>query len=249
MTEAVIAWISAVFLSTFFYTGILELGDYTARAPQRPGGHLGRTAGQLASGEPLRDNAVPLVWQMLSLVPGWIVLLGVSWFAAGLMGHERGWKIGRERNDVLQGIAVGVLLQIPTMAIVQSIIQLVIGDFEPSGRALTLIDSINSPQALILLVLGVAVGAPIVEELFYRGIIQRALIDRLGGVAGWLLASIIFGAVHLSLIEFFPLTVAGLGFGWLAWRTGRLLPAIIAHVTFNSFTVAVLLANAAAANS
>ena len=246
--EALIAWISSVILSSFFFVGLLEIGDYTARAPERPGGYIGRTFGQLTSGQELRDDALPLVWQMFTLVPGWIVLLGVAWFVAGIVGHERrGWNVGREPKDVAIGIGAGLFLQVPIMVIVGILMNLILGDFAPSGRALTLIDSINSPIALIALFLAVAVGAPVVEEFFYRGIVQGALVERLGGIPGVLIASIIFGAVHLNVIEFVPLTIAGLGFGLLAWKTGRLLPAIVAHMTFNTFTLIVLLLSSTAA--
>ena len=93
----------------------------------------------------------------------------------------------------------------------------------------------------ILLVLCVAVGAPVVEELFYRGLVQPALIRLTNPTIGIGLASLIFGAVHFSVVELIPLSVVGLVLGLLAHQTGRLLPAIIAHMAFNSFTLAILL--------
>ena len=245
LPEALIAWVTSVFLSTFFFVGLLEVGNFSATRPDRPGGYIGRSVGQLASGEELRDDALPLVWQMATLVPGWILLLGVAWFMAGILGRERrGLHVGREPKDVAVGVVAGLLLQVPLLTVVGILMNLILGDFAPSGRALTIVDSVNSPLALIALFLGVAVGAPLVEEFFYRGIVQGALVERLGGIPGVLIASIIFGAVHLNVIEFVPLTVAGFGFGWLAWKTGRLLPAIVAHMTFNTFTLLVLLLSA-----
>lgn len=244
LSEALLAWVSSVFLSTLAYIGLLSAGGYSAFTPQRPGGHIGRSVGQLANGDALSDDAVPLIWQMLLLFPGWIILLGVAWFSAVAFGHSRpGWSLKGTPSDVLTGIAGGLFLQVPMMVIVAIIMQLVIGDFAPSGRALALIDSIDSPLAVVLLFLAVAVGAPVVEELFYRGIIQGALVERWGPVIGIGASSIIFGAVHLSFIEMAPLTVAGLGFGFLAWKSGRLLPAVIAHMTFNTFTLVLLFAS------
>lgn len=249
LREALIAWLASAFIGTFAFVAILSAGGYSAQAPERPGGYVGRAVAQRANGEELADDAIPVVWQMASLIPGWIALLGVAWFVAGVLGRDRrGWHIGRKLSDVPLGLAAGLFLQVPVMVLVSILMQNILGDFTPSGRALTLIDGVrDSPVAIIALVLAVAVGAPIVEELFYRGIVQSALTERIGW-PGVLIASVIFGAVHLSVIEFFPLAVAGLGFGLLAYGTGRLLPAIVAHMAFNGYVLVLLLASAASSS-
>ena len=242
--EAILAWVASVFLSTVAYIALLSVGGYSPFTPERPGGHIGRSIGQIANGELPNDDAVPLIWNMALLVPGWIILLGVAWVSAGIFGHSRpGWSLKGTPSDVAIGVVTGLLLQVPIMVVVGIIMQLILGEFAPSGRALALVDSIDSPIAVIALFLAVAVGAPIVEELFYRGIVQGALVDRMGPVLGIGLTSVIFGAVHLSAIEFAPLAVAGLGFGLLAWKRGRLLPAIVAHMAFNTFTLVLLFAS------
>ncbi|MHB8467131.1 MAG: CPBP family intramembrane glutamic endopeptidase [Acidimicrobiales bacterium] len=87
------------------------------------------------------------------------------------------------------------------------------------------------------------VGAPFAEEIFFRGLAQPALQDRLGGVGGLVLTSALFGLAHASgnPAEAIPaLSLVGLVVGTLAWRTARLGPGIVAHITFNSITVASL---------
>lgn len=243
LAEAAPAWIASAFFSVLIYGGLLAAGDFSSFSPQRPGGHLGRAVGQFTSGEPLRNDAVPIIWRMASLVPGWIVMLGVAWFLASITGKDkRGWDLRGKASDIPLGIGAGMFIQVPILTIVGILMTLVLGDFTQSGRAQELVDSLNSPFAYAALIIGVAVGAPLVEELFYRGIIQGALVEKLGDIPGLVLASIIFGAVHFSWIEFIPLAVAGLGFGLLALKTGRLLPAIIAHMAFNAFTLVFLFA-------
>ncbi len=243
--EALLAWPAAVVIGTTAYLIVIQIGGYSASIPQRPGGHLGRAVGQLARDETLRNDTLPLVWQMLLLAPGWIALLGVSWLFAGALGHERtGWSLRGEASDVPLGVFSGVLLQIPLLIIVLVIIQAVFGEIEQSGRALALVDMADTWPEVAILVLFVGVGAPVVEELFYRGLVQTWFVDRLGPVVGIGISSLIFGAVHLSLIELAPLTVVGMVLGLLYWKTGRLLPAIIAHMTFNLFTLVNLLAAA-----
>jgi membrane protease YdiL (CAAX protease family) len=54
--------------------------------------------------------------------------------------------------------------------------------------------------------------------------------------------SLIFGAVHFQWLQFPALALAGLLFGVLAERYGRLGPAIAAHMVFNLTAVVTLLA-------
>jgi membrane protease YdiL (CAAX protease family) len=47
-------------------------------------------------------------------------------------------------------------------------------------------------------------------------------------------ASAIFGIVHLNPIQVFYAFFLGLVFGWLYYRTGSLMPCIVGHVLNNS---------------
>jgi hypothetical protein len=91
-----------------------------------------------------------------------------------------------------------------------------------------------------------AIGAPIAEELFFRGLAQPAIQRRLGDIGGLLMTAALFGLAHASGNpgEAIPaLALVGLVVGWLAWRTGRLGPGIVAHMVFNGITVAALAAS------
>ncbi len=243
LPEAAVGWFTAQFVGVAAF-GLIAAAGFDLVSPQRPGGFLGRAVGQSRSGV-FEDNSLPLVWQMLLQVPSWITMLGVAWALAGLAGKaQTGWSLSGDAKDVGRGIGMGLFLQVPVVIIVVNLMILIFGEITPTGRPLALVDSIDGPLDLIALVLVVAVGAPIVEELFYRGIIQPALVRRLGPWLGIGISSLIFGAVHFAWVDLLPLTAVGAGFGILAHRYGRLLPAIIAHMTFNAFTLAILLASA-----
>lgn len=213
-------------------------------APQRGGGFLGRAVAQNRTGE-FEDNALPLFWQMLIQVPSWIVMLGVTWIIAGTIGRARpGWSLRGEPLDVARGMGSGFVLQIPIVIIVATIVMLIFGEQIPSARPQALVDAINNPLDLIALVGVVVVGAPIVEELFYRGVVQPSLVRRFGPIVGIGITGVIFGAVHFSLVDLAPLSVVGIGFGILAHKYGRLLPAIVAHMTFNAVALIAVLAAA-----
>jgi uncharacterized protein len=92
------------------------------------------------------------------------------------------------------------------------------------------------------------VGAPLIEELFFRGLLQRALENvvpipaAIGGQA------VLFGVAHVSVHGGWANipTTLGIGacgavFGFAAWRWRRLGPSIAAHGFFNALAVAALL--------
>ncbi len=73
---------------------------------------------------------------------------------------------------------------------------------------------------VILLFLIVGVGAPIAEEVFFRGLALRAF--RKKGWAWWpsiIVTALYFGATHLQPLQFPALVIFGIAVGWLVQRT------------------------------
>lgn len=93
--------------------------------------------------------------------------------------------------------------------------------------------------------------SPIGEEIFFRGLLQRALEERFSLRASTWIEALFFGLVHLchhgllatsAGIRLLPLSGAlwvalmfcvALMFAWLRHRSGSLLPAMAAHASFN----------------
>ena len=95
----------------------------------------------------------------------------------------------------------------------------------------------------VLLLLIVVVGAPIVEELVYRGLIQRSATTLVGAWPGLVLTSAWFAIIHFSPVEYPGLFVAGLMFGVCVVVPGRIGPAIVTHAAFNAAGIFVVLAS------
>jgi membrane protease YdiL (CAAX protease family) len=74
------------------------------------------------------------------------------------------------------------------------------------------------------------------EEALFRGVIQRRLQGALPPVAGLILAAIIFGAAHYAggLWSVVLATIAGIGYGWVFWRTNRIEASILTHFMVNT---------------
>jgi membrane protease YdiL (CAAX protease family) len=95
--------------------------------------------------------------------------------------------------------------------------------------------------ALALLVVGV--GAPLSEELLFRGFLLSALArSRLGFAGGALVTTGLWTALHAgySLAGIVEVFTIGLFFSWLLWRTGSLRVPIFCHGLYNALIVLVL---------
>lgn len=98
--------------------------------------------------------------------------------------------------------------------------------------------SILWPLALLRLA-GAALVVPLIEELFWRSFLMRwledadylALAPAAVGLRALLLSSVMFGFEHS---QWMAGIVAGLAFGWLYRRHGRLWSAVLAHATTNA---------------
>jgi hypothetical protein len=88
-----------------------------------------------------------------------------------------------------------------------------------------------------------ALGAPVAEELFFRGLALRAFERRWGPAWGIVLSTAVFASLHViaasgavgaRLILVVGIAVYGGAFGALTWVTGRLAPSIVGHVCINT---------------
>jgi CAAX protease family protein len=74
------------------------------------------------------------------------------------------------------------------------------------------------------------------EEIYWRGLIQRRLMQRLSPRRALLLTSCIYASIHISTLNPSLLVVAfigGLAWGEIYNRFGSLLPALLSHVLFD----------------
>jgi len=81
------------------------------------------------------------------------------------------------------------------------------------------------------------------EELLFRGLLQRDLINAFGWKQGIVLASLIFAVMHLtwrSVPELVFVFFASLIFGYLYYKTKSLVAPIVTHGIGNVFLVAVM---------
>jgi len=163
----------------------------------------------------------------------------------GRLSTDYGWSvrpadIGIGILGAVAGRSAAVLVSIPLLPVYQQL------EHQPQVGL-----SPNQISGATWIVFGVlaCVGAPIIEELFFRGLIQTRLVGLIGPGWGIAVTSVVFGAAHLigwqnpaSLIAAAIIACAGSVLGFLRYRTGRLGTSTIAHAVFNGMAFAILLA-------
>jgi CAAX protease family protein len=92
--------------------------------------------------------------------------------------------------------------------------------------------------AFIAFFVVVALVAPAVEELTYRGL-GFTLLAPYGTWAAILITGVLFGLAHGLLIALPVLTVFGVVIGWLRARTASIYPPMALHATFNGVALVV----------
>jgi membrane protease YdiL (CAAX protease family) len=107
-----------------------------------------------------------------------------------------------------------------------------------------------STAAIFMLALAACIGAPIFEELFFRGIVQGIFTRRSGAATAIVIQAALFGCAHYQLgmtaseaiVRIGSITVVGLFLGWLRNHTGRLGAGMVMHGTYNLIVVLVTIA-------
>ena len=108
----------------------------------------------------------------------------------------------------------------------------------------------HPPTRLLLAILGaVCIGAPIFEELFFRGFLFRAIASRFGSPVGMAMSGLLFGLAHVGAVPLkmtVPLGVMGVALAWLFHQTASLLPGMAVHAFVNALSAGLVMGLGAA---
>jgi len=183
----------------------------------------------------------------------WVGLAGAAVLASRLKGARSlavDFGLSIRSSDILPGVVAGVLCQVVLVPLIALVLQPILGQPDVSGPTKQLVQDADGVGliGLGIFIFFVVIGVPIVEELFFRGLVLRSIQRRLGGVWAIVLSGVLFGLAHLQdlpgdalALAMISLAAIGVVFAIVAVRTGRLGASIIAHFTFNLYTVVFLL--------
>ena len=135
------------------------------------------------------------------------------------------------------GIPLGIFCQVVLMNVVNWPLNKWFPDtFNPERietRARDMVDAAHGAWFIVLFVV-VVVGAPLVEELVYRGFIQGGLQSQIGSTWALIITAAWFTVVHLEPIEFPGLFAFAIVLGLCYRRTQRVGLSMVTHLAFNA---------------
>jgi membrane protease YdiL (CAAX protease family) len=94
-----------------------------------------------------------------------------------------------------------------------------------------------------LLIVLVVLCAPVIEELFFRGLVLRSIQAQYNDTLALFGSAVLFGLAHFQLLQFPAVVMFGIVSAYCAQRTGRLGMSMFAHAGFNGVSVLVLVLN------
>lgn len=213
------------------------------------GAAAGKTSAQMTA---ITKETVPPEWYIVSSLLGlWVGFIGAPWLATRTHGTRRFLAdLGvRFRWVDLWGLAIGpggqILVAVLYAPFVSHLHNL-------NGPTKKLTGGAHG-GGIVILILAVVILAPVMEELFFRGLLFRALARlctpmgvRAGRGAGIVLAvaidGVLFGLAHAEWLQLAGLAAFGMVLAAISWRTGRLGMNMVAHASFNLVAVVAVLA-------
>jgi membrane protease YdiL (CAAX protease family) len=206
------------------------------------------------------DARVEAKANLLVIFPAALVVAAAAWWLAGLRGGERHQVLNLRRPKLtLRGwlMLVGGYMLVMYAAIMTLVLALGIDPAQytpgPDGQSPdtgsagvvkeAVFDLANEPWLFLLVLPSIAIGAPLVEELIFRGQLFAALSGTRLGVAGaTLITSALWALLHMTepWLSIGLLFIMGLCFGWMMYRFGSLWVPIVCHAVWNgSFALIV----------
>jgi uncharacterized protein len=200
----------------------------------------------VAAGFGAADKSIAVV--VAGLLGTWVGFVGGPWVlrrrrGSGDLGRDFGIRLCGWR-DVALGLAVGVGTFVVVLLVLYPpflwLLRQISGHSVEIGGTAEALGKLGRGPGFAVFAFSVAVGAPIAEEIFFRGLLLVALRRRVGRAGAIVGCGLLFGLAHALGTEAAAipaLVVFGVVLAALADRTGRLGPGIVAHMAFNGITV------------
>jgi len=154
----------------------------------------------------------------------------LSWGQLGLTTSRLGERVAL-------GVGVGILVILGS-AVIEAALQAA-GIHQNQEQMFEGVLNATIPQFVGVLLAG-AVIAPIAEEIFFRGYVFTGARRTYGMIAAFVLSSLLFALAHLNAAAFIPIILIGLAFCYVYWKTGSLVPSMVAHMMNNAVALITL---------
>jgi membrane protease YdiL (CAAX protease family) len=179
-----------------------------------------------------------------------VLLLWLSKAHPGWRAVVRMPARGRWRSDAGAGMVFGLGLYPVAVVVVGGIVLFLLQTL--SGTTVQAPEQVPqdlSPIGLAVTVVYAVIIAPFGEELFFRGVLFRALRDRFGFAVGAAGSAAAFGLIHYipgpaidAALLMLVMTFVGAALAFIYERRGAFVAPLAAHATFNVIGIVLILA-------
>jgi membrane protease YdiL (CAAX protease family) len=210
----------------------------------------GKTGAQLSH---IATEAVPPEWYVVSTLVGlWVGFIGAPWLASRTQGTRHFFTdLGvRFRWVDLLGLVIGAVGQV-AVGVLYYPFRNDIHNFNAPSQRLT---GSSHGGGFLVIALFTVVFVPIMEELFFRGLLFKGLVRIcvpasgqpqrarvIGVVAAVIIDGLLFGLAHGEWVQLAGLALFGMVLATVSYRTGRLGMNMVAHGSFNLVAVLSIL--------
>lgn len=191
-------------------------------------------------------DSIPIPMLGLATLASWSVYLAAANLVsrrAGTGNFRADYRIRFTSRDLV-GVPIGIAIQLLAVPAIYWPLRAIWTDTFSQQRlqenATDLAERATGASVVVLIAM-VVIGAPLVEEIVYRGMLQLPLSTRYPRVAAWLFVVALFTLIHFRPVEYPGLFVFALVVGACTLITGRLGLSIIVHLAFNATGLALAL--------
>ncbi|MGC1237588.1 MAG: CPBP family glutamic-type intramembrane protease [Acidimicrobiales bacterium] len=187
-------------------------------------------------------------WYLLmSELPLWAGFVGATIYASRVNGTKSfardyglSWPTAK---DFGSGVVTGVIGRVWPLLLVFLAVWATHQELSKSSPQI-LGETPRGITGWFVVILVTVICAPVVEELFFRGLVQGAFTRRVGAVPAIFITALVFSLSHVTgegvfaPIVLFPIALL---LGYLRHKTGRLAAGMVAHATFNATVLLLFL--------
>jgi membrane protease YdiL (CAAX protease family) len=135
-------------------------------------------------------------------------------------------------------VTLPILLLVPGLVLLAGWANLIVMAFFPMQP-----DDIAQYETLMapgfIATLFACIGAPVLEEMLFRGVILRGFLQRYPRDFSIFWSAALFAIAHLNLYQVATALALGIVSGWLYERCRSLWPCILLHAAYNTFVTYV----------
>jgi membrane protease YdiL (CAAX protease family) len=213
--------------------GFLVIGAIGSMELMSEGGDVDvETLDQWASGNfetlPMSLKVAAMITQLILIIPAWVF---ISRRKLSVVTYLRLRPVPMKLAFYALLIGFGVAVVGDEIS---RLVNYIIPFPEEMAYGIQRMMQMNSMLDFLTMGLTVAVIAPVVEEMLFRGFFQRFFEAKRGVTSGVMMASALFAVYHFNIYWLIPILLMATVMGAMAWRAESVIPTIVVHLTNNS---------------